>query len=144
MATIERRTLHGQTVYYAKVRRKGFAPQSATFHKLSEAKKWVQTTDAAIFEGRYFPSAEAKRHTLADLIARYIIDVLPQKRASTTPDQIQQLRWWKAQLGHSLLADITPSVAARHRDRLPQDRQRAHSTVNRYLAVLSHAFTMAV
>lgn len=38
MTTIERRISHGQTVYYAKVRRKGFAPQSATFYKLSDAK----------------------------------------------------------------------------------------------------------
>ena len=43
MATIERRTSHGQTVYYAKVRRKGFAPQSATFPKLSDAKSWIVT-----------------------------------------------------------------------------------------------------
>jgi hypothetical protein len=70
MATIEHRTSHEQSVYYAKVRRKGCASQSATFHKLSEAKKWVRTTEAAILEGRYFPSAEAKRHTLADLIDR--------------------------------------------------------------------------
>ena len=144
MATIERRTSHGQTVYYAKVRRKGFAPQSATFYKLRDAKQWVQTIEAAIFEGRYFPSAEAKRHTLADLIDRYITDILPQKRPSTVLDQIRQLRWWKAQLGHSLLADITPSLVAGHRDRLLRDRQCANSTVNRYLAVLSHAFTMAV
>ena len=61
MATIERRTSHGQTVYYAKVRRKGFAPQAATFPKLSDAKNWVQRTEVAIIEGRYFPSAEAKR-----------------------------------------------------------------------------------
>ena len=101
MATIERRTSHGQTVYYAKVRRKGYASQSATFLRLSEARKWVQTTEAAILEGRYFPSAEAKRHTLADLIDHYITDILPQKRPSTVPDQIRQPRWWKAQLGHS-------------------------------------------
>jgi hypothetical protein len=100
MATIERRTSHGQTVYYAKVRRKGFEPQPATFHKLSDAKKWVQTTEAAILEGRYFPSAEAKRHTLTDLIDHYITDILPQKRPATVPDQVRQLRWWKAQRGH--------------------------------------------
>lgn len=70
MATIEPKTSHGQTVYYAKVRRKGFALQAATFHKLREAQKWGQTTAAAMLEGRYFPSAEAKRPTLADLIDR--------------------------------------------------------------------------
>jgi integrase len=142
MATIERRTSHGQTVYYAKVRRKGFPPQSATFPKLNDAKSWVQRTEVAIIEGRYFPLAEARRHTLADLIERYITDILLQKRPSTIPDQRRQLRWWKAQLGHFLLADVKPSLIAGHRDRLLRDR--ANSTVNRYLAVLSHAFTMAI
>lgn len=91
MATIERRLSHGQTVYYAQVRRKGFKPQSATFNKLSEAKQWIQRTEASIAEGQYFP--RLKRHTLADLIDRYLTDVLPYKRPSTIPDQVRQLCW---------------------------------------------------
>ena len=55
MATIERRTSHGQNVYYVKIRRKGYPPQSATFHKLSDARRWAQMTEGAIVEGRYFP-----------------------------------------------------------------------------------------
>src|SRR5438445_6345781 len=40
MATIERRTTQdGQLVYRVKVRRKGHLPQTATFSKLSEARK---------------------------------------------------------------------------------------------------------
>jgi hypothetical protein len=97
MATIERRTSHGQTVYYAKVWRKG-CTQSATFPKLSDAKSWVQRTEVAIIEGRYFPQVAAKRHTLTELIDRYLVDVLPHKRASTIPNQVRQLCWWKAQL----------------------------------------------
>src|SRR5262249_7422672 len=149
MATIEKRMSHGQTVYYAKVRRKGFPPQSATFHKFSDAKKWMQTTEAAILEGRYFPKAEAKKHTLTDLIDRYLVDVLPDKRPSTVPDQERQLRWWDNRLGHYVLADITPAMVAECRDTLRRDKTRRHTrranaTVVRYLAVLSHAFTMAV
>jgi integrase len=66
----------------------------------------------------------------------------PQKSPSTIPDQIRQLRWWIAHLGHFLLADITPSLIAEYRDKLRRDR--ANSTVNRYLAALSHAYTVAV
>ena len=100
MATIERRTSHGQNVYYVKVRRKGYPPQSATFHKLSDAKRWVQMTEGAIVEGRYFPQIDAKRHTISDLLSRYRQDVFPQKRSSTVYNQVYHLQWWEAQLGH--------------------------------------------
>jgi hypothetical protein len=61
MATIvQRLSENGQTSYRAQVRRKGAPPLSATFTKLSDARKWVQVTEAAILEGRHFKTAEAK------------------------------------------------------------------------------------
>ena len=90
MATIEQRN----GTYRVKVRRKGAPPLTATFTHLAEAKKWAQITKSTVLEGRHFPATEAKRHTLADLIDRYIAEVLPDKRASTIPDQERQLRWW--------------------------------------------------
>ena len=105
MATIERRTgKDGQLVYRVKVRRRGSPPQTATFTRLSDARKWAQVTEGAAIEGRHFPTAEAKRHTLADLIDRYICDVLPHKRTSPEDGRERTLRWWQAQLGHYLLA----------------------------------------
>ena len=54
MATIVKRPgKNGQQVYRAQVRRKGTPSLSATFTKLSDAKKWVQTIEAAILEGRH-------------------------------------------------------------------------------------------
>src|SRR5262245_39063005 len=142
MATIERRASHGQTVYYAKVRRKGYPPQSATFHKLSDARRWAQMTEGAIVEGRYFPQSETKRHTGRDLLERYRNDALPQKRPSTVYNQVYQLQWWEAQLGDYALSDITPALIVKYRDNLA--RTRENSTVRRYLAVLSHAFSLAL
>ena len=77
MATIERRTgRDGQLVYRIKIRRKGHPPQTATFAKLSEARKWAQVTEGAVLTDRHFTTPEAKRHTLADLIDRYTRAVL--------------------------------------------------------------------
>ena len=77
MATSERRiTKDGQLVYRVKVRRRGSSPQTATFAKLSDARKWVQMTEGAVLEGRHFKIAQAKRHTLADLTDRYTGEVL--------------------------------------------------------------------
>jgi hypothetical protein len=147
MATIEQRTgRDGQQVYRVKVRRKGQRPQTATFAKLSDAKRWAQITEGAVVEGRRFPSTAAKRHTASDLIDRYIADVLPSKRPSTAYNQRYQLRWWKAQLGHYVLADVTPALLVECRDKLARNKARRQSgaTVNRWLAVLRHCFTMAV
>jgi integrase len=143
MATIiPRQGRNGQQVYRAQVRRKGAPPLSATFTKLSDARKWVQVTEAAILEGRHFKTAEAKGHTVADLIERYCCDVLPRKAQETVYGQTLQLRGWKAQLGHYALADVTPALLAECRDQLA--RNHKNSTVNLYLAALSHAFTTAV
>jgi integrase len=103
-------------------------------------------TEAAIVEGRHFKVIEAKRHTLADLIDRYIREILPHKGHSSIYMQTLQLTWWKAQLGHCVLADLTPALIAEYRDKiaLGNETPRANSTVNRYLAALSHAFTVAV
>jgi len=147
MATIVRRPgPKGQQVYRAQVRRKGAPSLSATFDKLSDARKWIQSTEAAIFEGRHFKVIEAKRHTLADLIDRYIADILPHKGVSSVRKQTQQLLWWKARLGYCLLADITPALLAEHRDTLARGESilRSNATVNLYLAALSHVFTIAV
>jgi integrase len=147
MAIIVRRLgSNGQTSYRVQVRRKGAPSLSATFAKLSDAKKWVQVTEAAIVEGRHFKTAEAKRHTLAEVIDRYVDSILPQKSYSSLYMQTLQLNWWKVQLGHCVLAEITPALIAEYRDKLARDDgiRRKNSTVRRYLAALSHAFTIAV
>jgi len=143
MATIVRRPgKNGQISYRAQVRRKGAPPLSATFTKLTDAKKWIQITEAAILEGRHFKTIEAKRHTLADLIERYLVEVMPQKRPRTSYTQTLYLIWWKAQLGYALLSDITPACLVAYRDRLAPGH--APATVNRYLQTLSAVFTVAV
>lgn len=149
MANIEKRTTQdGKTTYRVKVRLKGFPTQSATFDRLTDARKWVQQTESAIREGRHFKTNEAKRHTLSEAIDRYINDVIPTKPKNAI-NQVGQLKWWQANLGDYSLADITPAIIAQYRDKLagtPSQRSESRSpaTVNRYLAVLSHMFTMAI
>ena len=149
MANIEKRTSgEGRTSYRVKVRLKGFPVQSATFERLTDARKWAQDTESAIRGGRHFKTSEAKRHTLAELIDRYIKTVLPTKPKSQAK-QTAQLEWWKEQVGAYALADVTPSLIVQHRDRLivgvtVRGKPRSPATVVRYMAALSHAFSIAV
>ena len=69
MATIETRLAEdGTKTFRVKVRIKGQLPQQASFARLTDAKRWAQSTEAAMREGRYFKVQEARRKTLADLI----------------------------------------------------------------------------
>ena len=148
MATIVKRTANdGITNYQAKIRIKSFPAQSATFERITDAKKWVQQTEAAIREGRHFKTTESKRHTLAELINRYVRDVSPAKKSAK--DQVQQLGWWKIAIGGYALADVSPSLLAECRDKLGREitargKHRSSASVVRYLAALSHAFTIAI
>lgn len=149
MATIEKRSSKsGQTVYRVKVRLKGHPAQTATFNRLTDARKWAQQTESAIQEGRYFKTTEARKHTLNKAIDRYIKNVLPLKPRNIK-NQTLQLNWWKEAIGTYLLADVTPSLIVEQREKLAkgitkQGRKRSPATVNRYLAALSHVFTLAV
>lgn len=160
MANIEKRiTQDGKTSYRVKVRLKGYPAQSATFDRLTDAKKWASATESAIREGRHFKTAESKKHTLADLIDRYVREVLPSKRGKTAIDQTAQLGWWRQALGAYALADVTPALLSEYRGKLASEplpspakspatgtapKYRSSATVVRYMAALSHAFTVAV
>ena len=150
MASIEKRTnSDGEITYRVKVRLRGYPSQTATFKRLTDAKKWAQSTEAAIREGRHFKTAEAKRHTLADMVDRYKRDVLPTMKAKHQANAIHALDWWKTRYGHLLLADVTPAVISEGRDTMlaePHSRggKRATATVVKAMNCISRAFAIAV
>ncbi|HEY6336331.1 MAG TPA: site-specific integrase, partial [Alphaproteobacteria bacterium] len=148
MAYIQaRKSSNGRTKYRAQVRLKGHPIQCATFERKTDARRWVQQIESAIREGRHFKTSEAKRHSVADLIDRYIETVLPRKERSFNL-QLAQLMWWSGQLGARILADLSPAHIVECRDRLATEvvrgnKKRSAGTVNRYLAALSHALSVA-
>jgi integrase len=150
MARIKtREAKDGSKRYTAEIRLKGQPVQSATFKRLTDAKKYIQDTESAIREGRHFKTAESKKHTLAGLIDRYINDVLPAKTVKLAGTQKQQLTWWRDKIGSYSLSDVTPALIVQCRDELSNNinlkgKQNTPATVVRYMAALSHAFTIAV
>ena len=149
MASIDQRKSDtGAVTYRVRVRLRGRPTETATFARLTDAKRWAQSTETAIREGRHFKTAEAKRHTLADLIDRYEREVIPTK-PKNGKNTSQHLAWWRKRLGAYALADVTASLIVEARNALlsmPTRRKKlpAPATVVRYLASLSHAFTVAV
>lgn len=138
----------GSVSFHAEVRLRGHPPQRESFRTRSLAKKWIQDTESAIRDGRHFKSAEAKRHTLGELIDRFITQWLP-RFPKRQVKQTALLTWWKNRLGHLLLVELTPAAISEARDALLSESTvrgalRSPSTVNRYLAALSKAMAIAV
>lgn len=138
----------GSITYHAEVRLRGYPDQRASFRTKTLAKKWIQDTESSIRDGRHFRTAEAKKHTVKDLIEKFISQWLSQ-HPHRVVRQTAYLAWWKDRLGHLLLADLTPVVLAEARDallaeRTPRGNIRNPSTANRYIAAFSRALTIAM
>lgn len=143
MATIrERRNQDGTVTYHAQIRLKGHPPQTASFKRLTDARRWAARTESDIRDGRHFPGTAAKRHTVADIITRYEKTILPQKAQNTIINQTRQLSWWRGRIGDMRLCDVTPEVLAGCRDELMQSYKLG--VVRLFFAAISHAFTIAV
>lgn len=144
----ERIDSNGNVSYRVKVRVKGFRSASSTHARLTDAVRWRQETETDIRRGKYFQTAEARKHTFGELVDRYITNILPRKPKSIKK-QTAQLLWWKEQIGNRLLSEVTTALIVELRDKLGngttyRGSKRSLATVNRYLAVLSHAFSVAV
>ena len=150
LATIEpRKSKEGSTKYRVRVRRRGMRPVSRTFARKTDAKAWALQTEAAFAKDKNFPGMEGGRHMLSDLIDIYIDTTLRQKKEATQEAQRRQLNWWKNRLGTLKLSEVTPSRIAEARNELKtgstnRGQERSYATVNRYMAALSHCFTIAV
>ncbi len=142
MATIEKRTTEDGTSYRVKVRLQGFAPETATFERLTDAKAWASKTESDMKAGRHFGAS--KRHTFGELADEYA----PQ--AKDAP----RLDYWRGIFGPERLDAITPARIAKERDKLltegytrkdeGEKMMRSGATVNRYLASLSSCLAHGV
>lgn len=164
----ERTGKDGKKSYRVRVRVKGHPEQTASFKRKTDATLWAQKTEAEIRDGKYFPKSAAKRTILKDIIERYVQEVLPTKKTGSRRAQDYQLEWWKEQLGAYTLDRVTPALIAEYRDRLlketspigkkakiaeqaekdgkspPREKKRSPATVARFMAALSHVFTVAM
>ena len=153
MATITKRTGVNGTRYHVKIRLKGQPAQSASFERLTDARKWASDTEADIRAGRHFKTSEAKRHTFADVVERYEREIAPGIPKEWRHRQ-KHLEWWKGQLGCYTLADMTPTLIGEVRGKLQAGvmadgklqagkKPRQNATAVRYMAALSAALGVA-
>jgi integrase len=152
MASIQQRVASGGGISYrVQVRVQGFPPQTATFTRKTDARAWAQQTESAIREGRYFTTNEARKHTVADAIDRYL-EWLERNQSASLPKQRSILGWWRQRIGAYSLAHATPAVLSKERDALlaenigseDEPEFRTQATGNRHIAAISKVFSVAV
>jgi integrase len=135
------------------VRIKGYAAETATFERLSDAKEWASKTESDMKAGRHF--GLSKRHTFSELADQYLVHA---KELRSFTQRERHIEYWRKMFGADMLASITPARISAERDKLAaeettrfaapatgdteQDAKRSRSkrtgpAVNRYLAALS-------
>ena len=99
MSTVRTKARPNGTPYFQGiVRVKGQPPQFASFERKTDAKRWAEQTETAIRQRRYFHVFEAQHHTAAEMIDKFIADVLPLRPTKQQRD-FNPLRWWRKRIG---------------------------------------------
>lgn len=146
MALIEKRRLAtGKTAYRVRVKYHGRIFTSTHADRLS-AERWAAEAGARIRNEAHFAGEANRNRLMSELLERYDKFVLPNKRNSQS--QKFQLSYWKTRIGSLPVEQVTRALVSLCRDELGQSRKdgttRAPGTVVRYLACLSHVFTVAI
>lgn len=150
MATIQKRkNQNGTNSYRVMIRPNDGLPTTyKTFPTFQEAKDWSIQEEARRRQGIYFPEQLKKRHTLSELVDRYI-ELMSSEKVKSAEDILRHLNWWKGKIGKFTLNHITPDLIAKYRKELieghtPQGELRTSATTNRYLASLSGVLSYGV
>ncbi len=144
MGHIRQRTLKkGGTRYQAEVRLKGHPTLTAMFDRRTDAKAWIQKTEADIRCGRQQLYAEGRRHTFEEAVERYF------KENTVSVVKRGHLVWWRKELRSLYLQDIRPAIVSEKKQKLLSEPNkkgviRSKSTCNRFLASLSHLMNVCV
>ena len=147
----ERIKKNGKKSYTALIRIKGYPPMSATFSRKTDAMIWAGENESKMHIGKHIKGYEAQKHTLNELIDKYIKDELP-KRKTNQKSFYAQLMWWNNKIGAYTLNLITPNLLSKYRDILANEPnvratknlfKKSNATVNRYMACLSIVLTKA-
>jgi len=136
MATLRKRS-NGH--WQARVRK---ANQSITktFINKVDAERWAKQIEVEIQKGSYTNLMLAERTTFAEIIERYIVEVLPTMRGGKA-DYIRLKALARRPIAKLNMVSLTPQKIAQHRDE--RLKQIAPATVIRELSYFSSIITYA-
>ncbi|MBI59532.1 MAG: integrase [Spongiibacter sp.] len=123
----------------AKVRRKGYEPQSKTFANLTLAKQWARLVESEMDRGVFLSTSQAETTTIAEAISQYGKEVAPTKKSVESINC--RLKRLDRHLGHLTLAAVTPGTIKEYRDFRAETV--SSDTVRKEVQLLSQIFKIA-
>ena len=126
--------------WHARVQTKGHAVLSKTFINKVDAERWAKQIEVDIQKGSYTNLALAERTKFAEIIERYIAEVLPTMRGGKA-DHIRLKALARRPIAKLSMTALTPQKIAQHRDE--RLKEIAPATVIRELSYFSSIITYA-
>jgi integrase len=152
VASIRKLTGNRSKPWRVEIRRKSTEPIDQCFRTKREASEFAAKVEADFDRWAKLLGGELKRHTLADLIDRYMNGYRGKDHNASS-----RLAWWKAGYGDRALSEFTGDTVREAMGRLETEPAphggkkvteapgpRTGATVNRYKAALSAAFKTAI
>lgn len=139
MASI-RKLVNGK--FEVQIRRRGFPSVCRNFHNKKDAQEWARFMEAKADRGDMpAPLKSLERHKVRDVIERYRDEVSVKKKSHNTEIFILNA-FLRQPMAEYRIARISASDFSRYRE----DRLKAvkPGTVNRELAIIKHAFDIAM
>jgi integrase len=131
---------HRGNRWQARVRRQGHPDEVKSFVNRQDAERWARSVEIEIDRGSFISTAEAQKYTFADLIERYLVEVLRgHKHEKTHSFRFRAMA--RSSIGRINMAAFTAQVVARYRDERLQSVSAA--AVIRELACISSVINIA-
>jgi len=131
----------GPYQWRARIRRKGFPPQTKTFETKYEAEAWERMFLSEMDRGIFVSRVAAESTTLLECLERYAKEIVPKKKGYKQDEsRVRVLK--RLPMAQHYMASIRGSDVATLRDEM-LGNGRSASTVVKYLAVISHLFNIA-
>lgn len=122
--------------WQSKIRRRGWPDQSKTFQTKAAAEAWTRAVEREMDIGAFVKRDDAERTTFSEAAARYVREVLPEKRGRVSDES--RLRLLVERFGKYSLASISPAMLSAFRDELLKTLS-AQSAVH-YIGLVSRIF----
>jgi integrase len=136
MASIRQRS----GVWQARVRRKGYPEEVASFNTKAEAQKWARSIESGMDQGSYRSIRDAEDLLLSDILQRYMREVTPSKRGAKR--EAEGIAFMLRQkIADYSMANLVPEVVAKYRDE--RMKTVGAGTIIRELSILSGIITHA-
>lgn len=134
--------------FRARFRKTGHKEVFKTTSDLKSAKQWLMEQDRNAFLDELHPNIiKNNKKTFSDAIKRYKEEELPKKGADAR-NREYHLDWFDGQLGKMKFSsirssDIKEALLALEKEKAKEGIKLAPATIVRYLASLSHLFTIS-